>query len=116
MGRRTQQLLMEKFQTDVRRFNHQRILWLLFSTLTILCLVTVGVLWNDLEELNSDPILWAVGLVTSGITIIWWGWTMLLVHKIINYQYSLIRILSDITEDINGLRSEMSESLHDDYH
>lgn len=109
MPQTKQRVLLEKFHHDVHRFNAQRMLWIVFSAVTIGFLFMIGITWDELQSLKSDAVLWSVGIFAGLITTVWWLWTMLLIRKIIDYQYKFISILGDITNDLQHIRTDLKD-------
>ena len=105
----TQQALINKFQNDINRFNAQRVLWLVFSAITIISLFLLGAGWNDLHSLESDLFIWVASASTATITAVWWVWTMLMIRRFIDYQYQFISVLTEITDDLSTIRHDLKE-------
>lgn len=103
------QEIIHKFRKNLTKLNKHHKLWLIFSIISLLTIFLIFILWDFIVEKNSDLLTW--GTISSGITlsIIWWYWTMHLVRRMLNYQHSMIDILSEITVDIKEIKIEVSD-------
>ena len=65
--------------------------------------------WDEIQSVQSNILVWTVGIIAFLTAAAWWIWTMLLVQKVLTHQIDVAEILKDITTDIKEIRSEVSD-------
>jgi membrane protein YdbS with pleckstrin-like domain len=97
-----------KFRKDIACLNRQRKLWTIASILILILGLSTILFWTELDEFASDLSLVIIVAIEIVISIIWWIWTMVLIHLLLRYQYRMVSILSGITIDLKSLKKELS--------
>ena len=99
--------IVRKFQQDVEKFEKQRTYWLVFSFCISVFLVLLFLFWKELGNLHGH-LQHSIGFLGIALTVVWWYWTMYLVKKLIDYQKSMIYILSDINNEVKYVKDDIS--------
>lgn len=99
--------LLAQFKKDLERFNRARRIWVYFSLISLVVAIAVIASWQTLTQLDSSVIWWSIGSISFIVLVNWWYWTMKLVRKILVHQTHMIEILSEITHDIQTIKSEV---------
>jgi len=101
--------LIEKFKSDIDRLNNQRILWLIFSFLIFSGVVLLILFSNSISSLNSQTVWWLIGSIGLLVSVNWWYWTLTLVKSVLQHQINTIIILSEITNDVKEIKTDINE-------
>lgn len=104
-----QKQLITDFKKNLNKVNQQRILWLVLSTCLAIGFVLMTFSWETLVRIDSDLLWWIIGILGISSSLAWWIWTMIIIHKILQHQYTLLDILGEITTDIKIIKEEIIE-------
>lgn len=81
--------------------------WLLSGFVVVLVLSILGFEWDNLNPQS----LVLLGIIGIGGAIIWWFWTMYILHQLIQYRVKEEIALQEIVERIKELQVELKKSL-----
>ena len=100
---------IESFRKDIKKFNQQRIRWLILSSVVVLGSIVTILTWREIIDLHSKILWWTLGITGITLSLIWWYWTTMLVKVIIDHQFSMIQVLDEITIDIKVVKRKVAE-------
>ena len=81
--------------------------WLLLGFVVVFVLSILGFEWDNLNPQS----LVLLGVIGIGGAIIWWFWTMYILHQLIQYRVKEEIALQEIVERIKELQVELKKSL-----
>ena len=100
--------LLTAYKYELKKLSQIRKIWIILSSLMFISIGVAAGEWSFIQQLTNN-LQWII-IVGSGIACIsWWYWTIYIIRRVIAYQYSIIDILTDITNDIQTVRTEISE-------
>ena len=103
------QKLLEKFKSDISRLNKQRFRWLAFSSI-IFVVVTLIIFFSEkINNLHSQTIWWIIGSMGLLLSINWWCWTLTLIRSVLQHQIDTVIILSEITNDVKKIKTDIDD-------
>lgn len=100
--------LISIYKHELEKLNKGRKIWIFLSSLMFFVIGFVAFEWDLFEQLG-DHSKWIFVSVSGIVFCGWWYWTINIIKKIMAYQYGIIEILTDITNDIQTVRIEVTE-------
>lgn len=99
---------LTKHQTHLKAFDKQRKLWLVLSSFVVVAVSDIIFNWTTI---TSSYLIWA--LVSCGllVAVVWWYWTMRLIHQLIDHRLEESEILHDIVVEIKDIKKEVKETM-----
>ena len=101
--------LIREFNENIKKLNHQRKLWLIFSSIIFGIVILLIFFAESINRLHSHTVWWVIGSFGLLISVNWWYWTLTLIRRVLQYQENVVIILSEITEDVRDIKSDITE-------
>jgi len=93
-----------KHLEEVNRLTFQHKLWLLLSGVVATIIVVFFIDRNIIQNSNAFWIIIGLG---AAITVVWWYWTMKIVHRLISHRREESEILHDLVKCIREIREDV---------
>lgn len=93
---------------DLAKYNCERKLWLLMSSLVVFAILGILFEWNDIRQNKLEWILAGGGFI---IAVGWWYWTMTVVRSLIQHKAEEYQVLSEVIVEIKDIKKEIREIL-----
>lgn len=97
--------LISKQQTALDKIEKQSKSWVLFFTITLICLfilTILGIIVNfDIATSKIDYLFFLI----IGVCIFWWFWTINFIYHAVKNQKIIYLILADIEKEIKSIKN-----------
>jgi hypothetical protein len=97
-----------KHKENLTAFNKQRKLWLVLSGLVVVAVSDVIFNWTTV---TGNYLIWAFVSCGLLVAVVWWYWTMRLIHQLIDHRLEESEILHSIIVDIKDIKKEVTETM-----
>lgn len=101
--------LISEFKKDIIKLNNQRTHWLQFSSVVFIGVILTIVFSENINDLHSNTVWWAIGSIGLIVSINWWYWTLSLIRSVLHNQINVIILLNEITTDVREIKTEITE-------
>lgn len=95
---------IKKHIETLHRINDQRKGWLILSV--VVTTIVVGIIL-DWTIIHSNNVIWATVGLGFLVSMIWWYWTMRLIHNLITFKIIESKILDELIQEIRQIKTEV---------
>lgn len=100
--------IMLDFNKSIVKLKEQSRLWLMASSVIAVGVMLTIVFSENISNLYSVRIWWTVGSIGLIVSVNWWYWTLSLIRTLLNHQINIVKILSEITTDVKGIKTDIN--------